>query len=85
MKGGEPPRETGAAFIMNDYLFVIFYRLPADPVRRRSRTKEMIIHAASVQEAIDQVKTMASDNGWKLEYFDMYRLGGGKLGKAGRT
>ena len=67
MKGGEPPRETGAAFIMNDYLFVIFYRLPADPVRRRSRTKEMIIHAASVQEAIDQVKTMASDNGWKLE------------------
>ena len=70
---------------MNDYLFVIFYRLPADPVRRRSRTKEMTIHAASVRDAIDQVKQMAAENEWKLEYFDMYRLGGGKLGKEGRT
>lgn len=85
MKGGEPPRETGAAFIMDEFLFVIFYRLPADPVRRRSRTKEMTIQADTVREAIDQVKTMAADNGWKLEYFDMYRLGGGKLGKEGRT
>lgn len=70
---------------MEEFLFVIFYRLPADPVRRRSRTKEMIIHAASVREAIDQVKQMAADQAWRLEYFDMYRLGGGKLGKEGRT
>lgn len=70
---------------MNDYLFVIFYRLPADPVRRRSRTKEMIIRDVSVHAAIDQVKQMAAENEWKLEYFDMYRLGGGKLGKEGRT
>ena len=70
---------------MEDYLFVIFYRMPADPLRKRSRTKEMIIYAASVREAIDQVKTMAAENEWKLEYFDMYRLGGGTIGKKGRT
>ena len=70
---------------MDEFLFVIFYRLSADPVRRRSRTKEMTIRAASVREAIDQVKQMAADQSWKLEYFDMYRLGGGKLGKEGRA
>ena len=70
---------------MEEFLFVIFYRLPADPLRKRSRTKEMTIQAATVREAIDQVKQMAADQAWKLEYFDMYKLGGGSIGKKGRT